>query len=582
MGSELGVTADSKPEPVLNTVSIFWASLACVWTALLVAGMAYLVSRRNTPMLRIRGLSLSLAAIVLLHLYWISVQLGTMIGPLAPGDAEFWIMGIYLPFGIALFHASNSRFLHIAEAQKKYLHGSHRSDGVAARSRSKRGVFARFRRLDYTSKILIVVGMGMLFQLFLTILMYLISRKFHRSFGIRGTEIHGTEMQQKMQMGRGWEWWPSVFWQFFWAWIVAPIILWRSRGINDTQGWRFQTIACSIVNLHAAPMWLIALYVPEMDVVNQYWIPPQWIAVSIMLTEVFTVFLPCWEVMRHQTLRQETLDSIAQWESKNKAFASGAKSLNSATTMVESMMSGFKSTNGSVRTNDSGESILTMSALEHVLERNPGPLQQFSALRDFSGENIAFLTSVADWKNSLPPGVRDSTSVQSDKQNKQLLHERFNRALHIYAEFISTRDAEFPINISSQDLKKLEGVFEKSARSLFGDKRDVDPATPFDTPAFASRPPMTPTSSSFSSEKGIMSPGSQACGAAEDRAQYWGEVPENFDVAVFDDAEKSIKYLVLTNTWPKFVKDRRSSVDGFESLEAQSDAVMGARNRQVN
>lgn len=40
--------------------------------------------------------------------------------------------------------------------------------------------------------------------------------------------------------------WPSVFWQFFWAWIIAPYILWQSRNIHDTQGWRLQTIACCI------------------------------------------------------------------------------------------------------------------------------------------------------------------------------------------------------------------------------------------------------------------------------------------------------------------------------------------------
>lgn len=37
-----------------------------------------------------------------------------------------------------------------------------------------------------------------------------------------------------------------MFWQFFWAWIVAPVILWKSRGIHDTQGWRVQTIGCAV------------------------------------------------------------------------------------------------------------------------------------------------------------------------------------------------------------------------------------------------------------------------------------------------------------------------------------------------
>lgn len=283
-----------------------------------------------------------------------------------------------------------------------------------------------------------------------------------------------------------------------------------------------------------------------------------------MMMEIFTVFLPCWEVMRSQSLRKETLESIAHWEAKNKAAGHGAKSLHSTTTAVESMMSGWKSTNGSVRTNDSGESILTMSALEHVLERNPAPLQEFSALRDFSGENIAFLTSVAEWKNSLPPTAQISQHDSKDEHSKQLVHERFNRALGIYAGFISPRDAEFPINISSQDLKKLEAIFESAARTLYGDKRTVDPATPFEMAGLSSKAPTTPTSCG-GSEKAMIGATMEDGHAIGDRAQFWGEIPESFDGSAFDDAEKSIKYLVLTNTWPKFVKSRRMSVDSYEA-----------------
>ncbi len=43
-------------------------------------------------------------------------------------------------------------------------------------------------------------------QLLLTLLMYLISRKFHPAFGIPGTEVHGTPTEQKRDEGKGWEW----------------------------------------------------------------------------------------------------------------------------------------------------------------------------------------------------------------------------------------------------------------------------------------------------------------------------------------------------------------------------------------
>ncbi|KAF4983967.1 hypothetical protein FZEAL_759 [Fusarium zealandicum] len=553
----------------LDGLGVFWIVFTFAWSFVLAGGMYFLWRRRDMPLLRIRGLPLSFSAIISLHLYWAAVETGYIYFPLATPEVEFWIMSTYLPFGIALFHAANSRFLHVAKAQRE-LFVEEKPSSRNRRSHRPRSLIGRFKSLEYTQKIFVLIGIGMFFQLFTTIVMFLISRKFHPSFGIAGTELKpGTEEYRKSQMGRGWEWWPSVFWQFLWAWIVAPYILWQARGIKDTQGWRTQTIACCLAGLHATPMWLIALYVPAMTPVNDVFIPPQWIAISIMLMEIFTVFLPCWEVIRHQTLRQETLDSIAQWQLNRKAAERGARSVATGSTTVAGSGHTAWSKDGSVKSSASGESILTMEALEYVLERNPEPLQQFSALRDFSGENIAFLRAVAEWKTSLPPAVRDPEKIK-DASVQELVRERFNSALRIYTSFVSSRDAEFQVNLSSGDLRKLEAVFESSARILFGDKRSVDPATPFDSFAMTATKIKSSSASAHGSETGIIMSESVDTGSLGDRALYWGDIPEGFDATIFDDAEGSIKYLVLTNTWPKFVKDRRNSIDSNETLEAGS------------
>lgn len=279
-----------------------------------------------------------------------------------------------------------------------------------------------------------------------------------------------------------------------------------------------------------------------------------------MFIEIFTVFLPCWEVMRHQSLRQETLESIARWELKVKSTGSEQNSLHSDVTMVASMMSGWKS-NSSTSTFNSRDSILTMGALEHVLERNPAPLQEFSALREFSGENIVFLTSVAEWRSRLPQSIKDSSALQ-EKSQRDIVREHFNRALHIYAEFISVRHAEFPVNISSQELKKLEDIFEKPTRLLYGEERECDPTTPFDKFTFD-----LPSPASVDSGKTMQA---EMAGSIKDRVQYWGDIPADFEASIFDAAEASIKYLVLTNTWPKFIKDRRTSVgSSIETLKVE-------------
>ncbi|KAK1752778.1 hypothetical protein QBC47DRAFT_62761 [Echria macrotheca] len=587
-GSEFGTTVDTKPQVRLDSIGVWWICFGAIWTFFLVLGMVFLYRKRHMPTLRMRGLPLTFAGIVLLHLYWCTVQIGYSVGPLAPEVAEFWIMSIWYPFGIALFQAGNSQFLHIARAQSRFARPDSQLSFRWSEKRSEpKGLFQRIRRMDYSQKMFLFVTLGMTCQLVVVVFIFMISRKFHPDFGIPGTEVYGsTPVEIAIQQGRGWEWWPSLFWQFLWAWVIAPIILWRSRGIRDTHGWQLQTMACCIAGLPAAPMWLIALYVPEMAPVNAVFVPPQWIALSIFVMEIFTVFVPCWQVRKHQNLMQETLDSIASWESKKMKTKSEAASDNSApplsptsTKVAEPLSfdpwkklpSFDKSEPDGLPT---GESVMTMAALEHVLDKNPEPLRKFSATRDFSGENIAFLTAVAEWKTTMPPPfVRNRHNT-----TPEIVRQQFTRALRIYVDFISPRDAEFPINIAWHELRKLEGIFERAARSTMGDRRDRRAgATPFAEvdwrPAQESRgseihmvtrnTPAVPAPAVVSdgnSTDTLALPSDPHVSRPDEEALYFtGDIPAAFDASVFDAAQASIKYLVLTNTWPKYVRERRSS-----------------------
>lgn len=318
--------------------------------------------------------------------------------------------------------------------------------------------------------------------------------------------------------------------------------------------------------------------------------------------EIFTVFVPCWQVRKHQNLRQETLESIANWESKKRFGAktetssdkSSAPPLSPTSTKVGDY-TGFDSWKKlpSLEANNSqpnlgsipDESVLTMAALEHVLDKNPEPLRQFSARRDFSGENIAFLTAVAEWKAALPAEFLRSRYDSSP----ELVREQFTRALRIYTEFISPRDAEFPINIAWHDLRKLQGIFERAARSTTAPAVTtvVDAATPFAeilTPPSPTHKQTTATSvaeprTSRDSQQHILEPSRPSSKHLNNRDRdipltptnqdssssssshpfYAGNIPPAFDALVFDAAQASIKYLVLTNTWPKYVRERRNS-----------------------
>lgn len=280
-----------------------------------------------------------------------------------------------------------------------------------------------------------------------------------------------------------------------------------------------------------------------------------------MLMEIFTVFVPIWEVLKQNTLCQETLDSIARWEARQKTSTHCAKSLHSRSTMSSWLPRVGRAS--SVQTS-SGASILTMDALEHTLSKNPEPLQEFSALKDFSGENIAFLTRVKEWRTAFPAS-KESEKV-STTSSKAVSRESFETAVRIYMDFISSGSAEFQINLSSSDFKKLEAVFESAALIMYGDKQVYDAATPFsDGPC---RKGSAPSTCSHGSETAIVP--CKSCDGndhASETVRFTGEIPTDFDESVFDDAEMSIKYLVLTNTWPKFIRERKS-FDSLSSIEA--------------
>jgi hypothetical protein len=298
-----------------------------------------------------------------------------------------------------------------------------------------------------------------------------------------------------------------------------------------------------------------------------------------MLLEIFTIFVPVWEVLKHQTLTRETLESIARWESRQKKGSNdkdGDKSLNSASTGATSANSWIMPRVGrAASVHSTGSSVLTMDALEHTLAKNPEPLQEFSALKDFSGENIAFLTRVREWRTMYFPGTLSASNRHASSEKNlpmpsetTLSREAFESGLHIYLDFISSSAAEFQVNLSSTDFKNLQAVFEGAATIMYGDRSSPDPATPFDDFEPRSMPSSKVADRNGSETAIVPASGDSSSDSTTLNIRYWGEIPETFGDNVFDDAESSIKYLVLTNTWPKFIRERRS-FDSTSALESQ-------------
>ncbi|KAI4938442.1 hypothetical protein J4E85_000882 [Alternaria conjuncta] len=547
-----------NPLLVLDGVGWTYITIFIVWNLSLLSGFAFLWNHRQHP------------------------SLPYPFGAVFPCSVEFWAMSILVPLGMALFHASNSQFLHLAARQKHFARMSSLKDHEpidekkaqeVVNSRWKR-IMNGMERADNIERTLIFIGIGMAVQVALTLFVYFASRKFHSGFGIIDYTVVGTGMEVRMKCSKGWEWWLSIVWQLFWSWVYAPWILFKSRGIRDVHGWRLQTIICCVAGLPASPLWLIGLYTPAFAPMNAVFPPPVWFSVCFCIMEITSIGFPIIDVLKGNKLRQETLDAIANWEARQKSAGLDAASIDVKSTSEYSNTTTLKSGgevsigNQSFQSFDSQKSdILTMTALENALRTNAMPLLQFAALKDFSGENVSFLTHVADWRLYW---FSPKASIAEHRRRQ------FLAATRIYAHFISLEFSEFPINISSKEMKLLHMVFERTANLLFGRRRNsesssVSDATPFDNvmPDDASDLPIN-----VSAKSNHLSPNAislDKLGRAnlravsrmgelyDDESVADVEVPDAFNELVFDAAEKEIKYLVLTNTWPKFVNVSRAN-----------------------
>lgn len=305
--------------------------------------------------------------------------------------------------------------------------------------------------------------------------------------------------------------------------------------------------------------------------VNAVFPHPTWFSLCIFFLEVFSIGVPIIDVMKSNSLRQETLDAISSWEKRQAANhfevvgADGSlkspSAYSTSTTLKSSGDDSFSKQSFESQKSD----MFTMTALENALRTNASPLLEFAALKDFSGENVSFLTHIADWRLYW----FSPKSSTADHRRKQ-----FVAATRIYAHFISLEFSEFPINISSKEMKRLHQVFESAAKILYNKRNSVSSATSANATPFDNILPDDPmdSKSSYSSITELHSSVNlDALGRANLRAVsrmqdlYTEdaladiEIPEAFTEMVFDPAEREIKYLILTNTWPKFVNVGRAN-----------------------
>jgi hypothetical protein len=285
-----------------------------------------------------------------------------------------------------------------------------------------------------------------------------------------------------------------------------------------------------------------------------------------------TIFFPIYSTYHSRHLSNNTLSALQSWEDRSR-WGPDDTTLGSQSTHIGSSSAVHQNAGVSAREKSqhkgNGMHEMTISALEKTIATNPLPLLEFAATKDFTAENILFLISIRDWKAAW-------ASSPPTSQSRAVL---FNQAVEIYAQSVNEKIALFPINIEGPIRDRLDAIFESSVRNLrseSGNEEVVDPfneVTPF-AGSGAVEVPLSPLSTVKSSwplasqHSQPSTPGTPTNGfgkeaSGERYVEDGGETVAGFDDKVFDAAEKSIKYLVMTNTWRKMVskmKDGRPRI----------------------
>ena len=238
--------------------------------------------------------------------------------------------------------------------------------------------------------------------------------------------------------------------------------------------------------------------------------------------EFVTIFFPLFEVYRSSRERKATSAAIDEWESKSHDLDS-----------LQSIL--LRNASKYDRERQSKSEMYNMQALERALELNAKELLEFAATKQFTGENIVFLTRVRAWKERWNRVAMGKTPMSSETKIKL-----YAAGKELFDRNISLHTSQFPINLESKIYRNLEGMF--GSRSTASPVSIITPFTEFWS----------------ATGKRESKAGFEDITRADDHDKSGVFVetlttPYGFDGQVFDQAERSIKYMVFTNTWARYL-----------------------------
>lgn len=310
-----------------------------------------------------------------------------------------------------------------------------------------------------------------------------------------------------------------------------------------------------------------------------------------MTIEVVTLGFPIYAIFKNKKAAREVNNALADFDQKR------LQSFDEGTTLggSENSLKTKNSTKGSKK----GGKMFPMETLDACLSGNHDGLQVYASCMELNGENIIFLTKVIAFSQQCQRAFYDT--CKSTTEFRRARTAMFRAGLSIFVSLVHSGTASYPINIESNIYNQLDLIFGPATTLVASAKASRTPSiatpvsskiTPWDDPAadnntaenndddhsnggggyFGNSYPMhsmsRKSSGNESSERIVhvwendLGAGAGVDGSRPDPLEGV-KVPGEFDERVFDAAFKSVRFMVWTETWQRYMQWKRQSGTGM-------------------
>jgi hypothetical protein len=284
-------------------------------------------------------------------------------------------------------------------------------------------------------------------------------------------------------------------------------------------------LVLTIPSLPGTPLWLAFVYArgDAFHNVNHWFAPSGWFLPGLITMQFVSIFFPLLDVYKLKSLERKF------GRNREPQYATGER--------------------------ERPQNPYSMATLELQLAKNPHHLLYWAYTKEFTAENIMFLTAVRDFKRrweQVAKHTHNFTSLQ--------LRERYEEAAVIYFKLVNPITAKMNINVDSRTYNELKELFkgveyqpdDNSSKSSSCESNVVAPWEDIITER-----PGSSTSTSRQSDDGNLINNNDHVDKLyplpvteiHDKTET---VPPKFGLEVFDRAYEVVKNDVYLNTWVRY------------------------------